>query len=176
MQRGHFPLWCRRFACMVSRQAKRPHHNGSAGDLFPGQNGVKRERESGRQSRAGLIGAAKGGRNTFSHPNGLRFCSPPVHEPGQVISGDPVVDINDLTVVLTHFGQTGCTWSQGCMDGDPTGTVDVNDLTIVLANFGTTYGASTDIKAVPEPSCIALLGAAAVVLFASAWRRRSSSR
>jgi hypothetical protein len=82
---------------------------------------------------------------------------------------DQRVDVNDLTIVLTNFGATGCTWSQGCMDGDPTGTVDVNDLTIVLANFGTTYGASSGINAVPEPSCAVLLGAAAFLAFA--WRR-----
>ena len=58
-------------------------------------------------------------------------------------SATAAVDINDLTIVLTNYGQTGCAWSQGGMDGDPTGTVDVNDLTIVLANFGTTYGSVT---------------------------------
>ena len=46
-------------------------------------------------------------------------------------------------------------WSQGCMDGDPTGKVDINDLTIVLANFGTTY--STGMAAVPEPGMWAFL-------------------
>jgi hypothetical protein len=84
---------------------------------------------------------------------------------------DGKVDINDLTIVLSNFGSTGCAWSQGCMDGDPTGTVDVNDLTIVLANFGTTYGASSNIKAVPEPSTITLLLASAACLLAFAWRR-----
>ena len=43
------------------------------------------------------------------------------------------MDINDLTIVLANFGQTGMTWSQGEFTGD--GTVDVNDLTIVLANL-----------------------------------------
>ena len=90
-----------------------------------------------------------------------------------MIVSDPVVDINDLTIVLANFGSTGCVWSQGCMDGDSTGTVDVNDLTIVLANFGTTYGASaTGLAAAPEPSTLALLLASAACLFAVAWRRR----
>ena len=53
-------------------------------------------------------------------------------------NGDGRVDINDLTIVLANFGQTGMTWSQGDFIGD--GTVDINDLTIVLANFG--YGVS----------------------------------
>lgn len=87
-------------------------------------------------------------------------------------NGDRKVDINDLTIVLTNFGQTGCAWTQGCMDGDPAGKVDVNDLTIVLANFRTTYGASSGIRAVPEPLCAALLGIGAACLLAFAWRKR----
>jgi hypothetical protein len=85
-------------------------------------------------------------------------------------NGDGRVDINDLTIVLTNFGQTGCVWSQGCMDGDPTGTVDLNDLTIVLANFGKTSGAG--IAAVPEPSALVLIGLGVVGLIACTCRRR----
>ena len=81
------------------------------------------------------------------------FRAAPDH-PGDA-NGDGKVDINDLTVVLSNFGRTGCAWSQGSMDGDSTGKVDINDLTIVLSNFGVTYGAG--IKAVPEPSIIVLL-------------------
>ena len=54
--------------------------------------------------------------------------SPP-SEPGDA-NGDGRVDLNDLTIVLTNYGQLGRVWSQGSMDGDPTGKVDVNDLTI----------------------------------------------
>jgi hypothetical protein len=85
------------------------------------------------------------------------------------------VDINDLTIVLTNFGQKGVTWAQGSMDGDPTGTVDVNDLTIVLSNFGTTYTAASAIKAVPEPGAGTLLLVSAACLFAFARRRRPAS-
>ena len=74
--------------------------------------------------------------------------------PGDV-NGDGNVDINDLTIVLSEFGQTGMTWSQGDFNGD--GKVDINDLTIVLANFGATYAAAPGVKAVPEPSSLALL-------------------
>ena len=89
-------------------------------------------------------------------------------------NGDGQVDINDLTVVLTSFGQTGMAWSQGCMDGDPTGTVDVNDLTIVLANFGMSAGSSArGVSPVPEPSVTLLLGVAAACLFGVARKRRS---
>ena len=47
---------------------------------------------------------------------------------------DGKVDINDLTIVLANYGQTGMTWAQGEFTGD--GTVDINDLTIVLAHYG----------------------------------------
>ena len=47
--------------------------------------------------------------------------APPVQtgNPGQVIVSDPVVDVNDLTVVLTNFGRTGQTWSQGAWTATP---------------------------------------------------------
>ena len=61
---------------------------------------------------------------------------------------DGRVDINDLTIVLTNYGQTGMVWSQGDFDND--GTVDINDLTIVLTNYGMT--SSAGIKAMPEPA------------------------
>ena len=100
---------------------------------------------------------------------GFRVASIP--EPGDA-NGDGRVDINDLTIVLSNFGQTGMAWSQGCMDGDPLGIVDINDLTIVLAHYNTTYGASSGIKAVPEPSTLVVLGVGAACLVALAWRRR----
>ena len=91
------------------------------------------------------------------------------HNPGDA-NGDGQVDVNDLTIVLSNFGQSGKSWSQGDMDGDSTGTVDVNDLTIVLANFGKTYSAG--VAAVPEPGTLALLAAGLAVLLAGTWRRK----
>ena len=47
---------------------------------------------------------------------------------------DGKVDVNDLTIVLSNFGQTaGMDWSTGDFNGD--GRVDVNDLTTVLSAF-----------------------------------------
>ena len=68
---------------------------------------------------------------------------------------DGQVDVNDLTIVLANFGQsTGMSWGTGDFIGD--GKVDVNDLTIVLTNFG--QGSGSGIRAVPEPSCLLLVG------------------
>ena len=83
-------------------------------------------------------------------------------------NGDGTVDINDLTIVLANFGQTGMTWSQGEFTGS--GTVDINDLTIVLANYNTSVGSS--LSAVPEPSCFVLLSIAVISLLALASRKR----
>ncbi len=88
---------------------------------------------------------------------------------------DGRIDINDLTIVLTNFGQTGIAWSQGEFTGD--GTVDINDLTIVLANFGTTVGApggsaAREPSCVPEPSATLLAAGGLAGLLACAWRKR----
>jgi hypothetical protein len=96
----------------------------------------------------------------------------PVQLPGDA-NRDGRVDINDLTIVLAHYGQTGMTWAQGEFTGD--GTVDINDLTIVLANYGKSdsVGASAPgMAAAPEPSCLMLLGIGGVGLLACLWLKR----
>ena len=87
-------------------------------------------------------------------------------------NGDGRVDINDLTIVLAHYGQTGQTWAQGEFTGD--GKVDINDLTIVLANYNQSVGSSAGgLAAVPEPGMLVLLAAGLVGLLAYAWRKRN---
>ena len=70
-------------------------------------------------------------------------------------NGDGKVDINDLTIVLANYNQTGVNWNAGDFNGD--GKVDINDLTIVLANYGQTAAAPPASAAVPEPCALALL-------------------
>ena len=77
------------------------------------------------------------------------------------------MDINDLTIVLTNFGQNRHDLGAGRVHRD--GTVDINDLTIVLANFGATSGER--LAAVPEPSSLLLIGVGAATLAACALRR-----
>ena len=91
-------------------------------------------------------------RNQWGGPD--RCVSPEPALPGDA-NLDGKVDINDLTIVLAHYGQTGMAWTQGEFTGD--GTVDINDLTIVLAHYGQSLGSSAGpVAAVPEPAVAAV--------------------
>jgi probable HAF family extracellular repeat protein len=84
---------------------------------------------------------------------------------------DGTVDINDLTIVLANYGQTGMAWAQGEFTGD--GTVDINDLTIVLAHYGQSTGSpSAGVAPVPEPATLLLAAAGLVGLLVCTWRKR----
>ena len=93
-----------------------------------------------------MIDLTSGAASTFSAETAVGLAFAPV-TPGDA-NGDGQVDVNDLTVVLTNFGQTaGMTWTEG--DFADNGAVNVNDLAIVLSNFGSTAG--TAMNGVPEP-------------------------
>jgi hypothetical protein len=80
---------------------------------------------------------------------------------------DGKVDVNDLTIVLAHYGQTGMSWTTGDFEGD--GKVDINDLTIVLSHFGQSQGSSAArVAAAPEPSTWLMIG---IGLAAMIWLR-----
>jgi hypothetical protein len=82
---------------------------------------------------------------------------------------DGRVDINDLTIVLARYGQSGMTWGTGDFNGD--GRVDINDLTIVLANYGKSVGsAGAGMTAVPEPCAVVLIGFGVIGLLGYVWR------
>ncbi len=72
-------------------------------------------------------------------------------------NGDGRVDINDLTIVLSNYGQSGTNWNEGDFTGS--GTVDINDLTIVLAHYNQSVSSAgaAGLGAVPEPGALALL-------------------
>ena len=117
-------------------------------------------------------GRGSGADPTYSYNGcGFRVASVPWgwHDPGDA-NGDGQVDVNNLTIVLTNFDQTGMTWSQGEFTGSR--TVDINDLTIVLANFGTTYASAAGLAAVPEPSALLLIALGVAGLVACTRRRR----
>lgn len=62
------------------------------------------------------------------------WASPPC--PGD-LNGDLLVDITDLSTLLSNFGTpSGATPADGDSDGDT--DVDLSDLTTLLSNFGTT--------------------------------------
>lgn len=65
---------------------------------------------------------------------------------------DGMVDGNDLTTILTYWGQTGLGQEFGDLNGN--GTVDGPDYSEVLSYWGTAPEPSTD---VPEPATLALL-------------------
>jgi hypothetical protein len=85
---------------------------------------------------------------------------------------DGKVDINDLTVVLAHYNQTGSMWTQGDFNSD--GKVDINDLTVVLAHYNQSLGSSgVGAAAVPEPATFGLLAAILPITAGLlGWRRR----
>ena len=96
---------------------------------------------------------------------------------------DGHVDINDLTILLSNYGQSSTNsnavgWGKGDFNGD--GKVDINDLTILLASYGTTYYSSSGsaLVAVPEPSGVTLVFAMAIGLAGVAARlaRRKGHR
>ena len=85
---------------------------------------------------------------------------------------DGKVDVNDLTIVLTHFGQTaGMSWATGDFNDD--GRVDVNDLTILLTDFGQSLGSSgAGMATVPEPSTLVLVTIGIIGLLGFGGQRR----
>ncbi len=53
------------------------------------------------------------------------------------VTGNLLVDLGDLAVLLAHFGKSGgATQANGELDGD--GDVDLDDLSLLLAHFGAT--------------------------------------
>jgi fibronectin-binding autotransporter adhesin len=81
------------------------------------------------------------------------------------------VDLSDLVIIASDFGETGADWAQGDVNYD--GNVDLSDLVIIASNFGASLSsdeafsksfqeewqlalAETHSVAVPEPSAVVL--------------------
>ena len=86
------------------------------------------------------------------------FGGGPTHNPGDV-DDDNFVGGADLTTILTNWGNSGVTWSEGDVDpyndGITTGDnfIGGGDYTAVLTAWGTSYGPG----AIPEPASLSLL-------------------
>jgi len=80
----------------------------------------------------------------------------------ELIGGDATLDkavnLDDLSVLATNFGETDASWKTADFSGD--GTVGLDDLSILATNFdsGGVAAASFTVTAVPEPTSLALLG------------------
>ncbi len=131
--------------------------DGSSGWLLQGATGIAMV-----NGQEWIIGNGVLNGNGVSHAFLMRPAMP-----GDA-NADGQVDVNDLTIVLTNFGQTGMSWSQGEFTGD--GTVDVNDLTIVLANYGSGASSAASLTAVPEPGAMVMLIIGLIGLAASVRR------
>jgi hypothetical protein len=90
----------------------------------------------------------------------------PSNFPGDA-NGDRVVDITDLSRVLTNYDKSGMAWADGDFDGN--GTVDISDLSKLLANYDKT--ATAALHAVPEPATPGLLATGMLAFAACAWRK-----
>ncbi|XAM00292.1 autotransporter-associated beta strand repeat-containing protein [Phycisphaeraceae bacterium D3-23] len=68
------------------------------------------------------------------------------------LNGDGFVGVEDLDIILAHWGDTVVNGTLALGDADGSGVVGQGDLAVVQANFGTSPGVN-----VPEPGTLALL-------------------
>jgi hypothetical protein len=121
---------------------------------------------TGTSGHAGTLGGGNYFVQLDSSGGGVETFAP--NNPGDA-NGDGMVNINDLSKVLTNYDKTGMLWADGDFSGD--GTVSITDLSVVLTNYDTTYSAG-GIRAVPEPASLALAAVGLLAMFA--YRRRIS--
>ncbi len=68
---------------------------------------------------------------------------------------DHIVDVSDLGILGSHFGENGVTFLEGDFNGD--GIVDVADLGILGANWTASQATGNASALVPEPAALSLL-------------------
>ena len=83
------------------------------------------------------------------------------------VDGDGFVGGDDLTIILTYWGQSGVTREQGDLNGD--NFIGGDDYTEVLTYWGTGTPPASVVAGMPEPATLALLVLGGLVLL----RRRS---
>jgi len=77
-------------------------------------------------------------------------------------NGSGSVDIGDLGILGTNYGQSGKTWQEGDFTGN--GTVNIADISILSNHYGWRAVPGGGAPGVPEPATLALLGAGIALL------------
>ena len=72
---------------------------------------------------------------------------------------DGSVDVGELGILGSHYGQSGQNWMTGVFNGD--GWVDVGDLGVLGSNYGAVLPPGGP---VPEPTALSLLALAGLAL------------
>ncbi len=80
--------------------------------------------------------------------------------PGDV-DGDSWVSGTDLSIILTHWGQSGLGREHGDLNGN--GTVDGPDYSEVISNWGT--GSPPEPSGIPEPTTLVVLSIGGLIFF-----------
>ena len=97
-------------------------------------------------------------------------------EPTADLTGNGLVDFEDLTVLLAHWNKPGATFAEGNLVETNSTSVDFADLTVLLAGWTGSNPAPTPeavlgAEAVPEPPGL-LLGVIATLGLSVCWRGR----
>ena len=98
-------------------------------------------------------------------------------EPTADLTGNGLVDFEDLTVLLAHWNKPGATFAEGNLVETNSTSVDFADLTALLADWtgpaqAPSPEAATIAQAVPEPSSLILSTAILALLVAARSRSR----
>lgn len=108
---------------------------GGGASAGPGAPGFNLSGTIGQPDAGSLTQPMTGG--NFEIVGGFWQAAPPSTPCVGDINGDRQVSLDDLAILLAHFGvQSGATLADGDLNGDH--AVDLSDLALLLSHFGTT--------------------------------------